>query len=320
MQRKLPTFLKALLILLISSLILNTTVYADDVEDVLNVYGMTLGKPIVSELEQEISDLEQQIQDRKDLQAMDEKYNSILSQYIEKREQLMGSILSDISIYQSRNKTLSEYISGNILEADIKTLLSCDSSYKSNNSNMNTLLESVNNFYLDYNYKDVTYDTSEFEVQLLNTKELYVEALDTYDVGDVKNIRWILPNERHINSSFGYRVDPLNSDEIRFHSGTDYHAYTGTEIGALFNGVVISCGWSDTIGYFITVQSGDNIKYLVCHLSKILVTEGQWVNQYDTIGLVGGTGTRCTGPHLHLALYINGNAYDVERLFKNAEE
>ena len=64
---------------------------------------------------------------------------------------------------------------------------------------------------------------------------------------------------------------------------------------------------------------GDNIKYFICHCSEIYVTVGQQVNQYDIIASSGNTGSRTTGPHLHLALYINGVTYDVSKLFKSNE-
>lgn len=292
------------------------TVYADNTEDLLNVYGLTLGGPVKSEIENEINDAERDMQQMQTQQAINDEYNAMLENYIVKREEQMNRIISNVSVYQNMNKKIVNDIETGLLNSDIDSLLQLDGDYKSNTSSMDSLLSIMNDYSINYSSKYITGDLSEVEQRLENAKTLYIESLDAYNLGDVTNIKWILPNERHINSSYGYRADPIVAGTVRFHAGTDYRAVTGMEIGALFNGVVSSCGWSDTIGYYITVQCGDNVKYLVCHCSKLNVEEGQQVKQYDTIAYVGGTGSRCTGPHLHLALYLNGVTYDVNELFE----
>jgi murein DD-endopeptidase MepM/ murein hydrolase activator NlpD len=52
---------------------------------------------------------------------------------------------------------------------------------------------------------------------------------------------------------------------------------------------------------------------LVCHLSKITVTQGQTVRAGEVVGEVGKTG-RATGPHLHWSLSLN-NARVDPRIF-----
>ena len=291
-------------------------VRADDTEDLLNVYGLTLGGPVKSDLEEEMNQIESDLQEMQAQQAINDEYNAIMQSYISRREEEMNSVLSDISIYQKQNDAIADNINDNLLNASIDELLQLDGSYKSNVSNINTLLSSLGDYQVSYSYKYISGDLSDVEQKLANTKALYIESLDTFNLGDVKDIQWIMPNDKYITSPYGYRVDPLNANEVRFHAGTDYRAPTGTPIGALFNGTVMSCGWSDTIGYYVTVQCGDNIKYLICHCSKLNVEVGQTVKQYDILAYSGSTGTRCTGPHLHLALYLNGVTYNVDELFK----
>lgn len=292
------------------------TVYADNTEDLLNIYGLTLGGPIREDIEKDILNAESTLAEIQVSKEQDERYNAQLALYIKERENKIDSILNDISVYQSRNLTVKSNIEDNILTANIDTLLKLDGEYKANNKNMDTLLENIDGYKINYNYRDIVYDTTDIEAQLANAKQLYIESLDTFDLGEVNNIEWVLDNERYVTSKFGYRVDPLNSSVIRYHSGTDYRAQEGSKLKALFNGEVISCGWSNSAGNFITVQCGDNVKYFVCHLSEILVEKGDTVSQYDIIGLTGGTGSRSTGPHLHMALYLNGVTYSVEELYK----
>ncbi len=291
-------------------------VNADNTETLFNVYGLTLGGPIKEEIEEEISSAQQEITDKSTKQNEDSVYNAVTQDYILRKENEISNILTDVSVYQERNEIIQNNISNNMLDCTIDELLQMDRNYKSNVSSIDTLLSVMNGYTFGYTYKESSTDLSDVERRLEDARQKYVEALDAYNLGDVTDLRWVLPNEKHITSSYGYRVDPLNSNEVRFHAGTDYRAQTGTPIGALFNGIVASCGWSDTIGYFVTVECGENVKYLVCHCSELCVEVGQEVRQYDVIAYSGGTGTRCTGPHLHLALYLNGVTYDVDELFK----
>lgn len=63
----------------------------------------------------------------------------------------------------------------------------------------------------------------------------------------------------------------------------------------------------------ITSQSSDKTKisFLYGHCVKILVSNGQVVNQGDIIATVVSTG-KSTGSHLHLEYMINGTNYDPE--------
>lgn len=289
---------------------------ADNTEDLLNVYGLTLGGPVKSEIEKQMEALESDLLSMQAESNKTEEYNAVLSEYMEKREEFIDSVLNDVSVYQSYNSKICTAINNNILDSDISYLMRLDSQYKTNYKYINELLSSMNDYRLDYSYRSVNSNMSEVESQLSQARELYIESVDAFDLGKVSGIDFVMDVDRHVNSSYGYRVDPINRDEVRFHAGTDYRAVEGTPIKALFNGVVLTAGWSDSIGYFVTVQSGDNIKYLVCHCSSLNVVDGQEVNQGDTIAYVGGNGTRCTGPHLHLALYLNGVTYDVDRLFE----
>lgn len=295
-------------------------VRADDTEDLLNVYGLTLGGPIKSEIENRMQALESEmnaiLQTAETQQKLNDEYNITMQKYVETREELIDNILVDVDVYQHQNNEISDSIAGELLDGDIESLLNYDALYKTNTSYVNDLLSSINDYKLDYTYRYIQVDVSDIEEKLSQQRTLYIESLDTYQLGNVKNLRWVMDNDRYVTSKYGYRIDPLNKSNVRFHAGTDYRAPVGTEVYSMFNGEVIDCGWSDTIGYYVTVQSGENVKFLVCHLSKILVEKGQPVDQYDVLALSGATGSRCTGPHLHLALYLNGVTYDVDRLFQ----
>lgn len=91
----------------------------------------------------------------------------------------------------------------------------------------------------------------------------------------------------------------------RMHKGIDWAVPTGTAVRASCGGTVVSAGWSSSYGYCITLRHPDGRQTRYAHLSKILVSTGQKVDQNEKIGLSGNTG-RSTGPHLHFEIMING--------------
>lgn len=92
----------------------------------------------------------------------------------------------------------------------------------------------------------------------------------------------------------------------RMHKGVDWAVPTGTAVRASCGGTVVSAGWSGGYGYCITLRHPDGRQTRYAHLSKILVSSGQKVDQNQKIGLSGNTGNS-TGPHLHFEILINGS-------------
>lgn len=92
----------------------------------------------------------------------------------------------------------------------------------------------------------------------------------------------------------------------RMHKGVDWAVPTGTAVRASCGGTVVSAGWSSGYGYCVTLRHPDGRQTRYAHLSKILVSSGQKVDQNEKIALSGNTG-RSTGPHLHFEIIINGS-------------
>jgi murein DD-endopeptidase MepM/ murein hydrolase activator NlpD len=69
-------------------------------------------------------------------------------------------------------------------------------------------------------------------------------------------------------------------------------------------GTVLHRSSNSSLGNFIIIQHGDH-QTLYAHLSAFGVAVGQAVRQGQEIGKVGSTG-RSTGPHLHFAVFRNG--------------
>lgn len=93
------------------------------------------------------------------------------------------------------------------------------------------------------------------------------------------------------------------------HNGTDYAAPSGTPIMSTASGVVERAGYTAGNGNFVKVRHNGTYSTQYLHMSKILVKTGQYVDQGQTIGLVGSTGL-ATGPHVCYRFWKNGVQVD----------
>ena len=71
------------------------------------------------------------------------------------------------------------------------------------------------------------------------------------------------------------------------------------------SGNVVTSGWSNSYGWYIVINHGNNITTLYAHNSQLLVKVGDYVEQGAVIAKSGSTG-KSTGPHLHFEIKING--------------
>ena len=102
-----------------------------------------------------------------------------------------------------------------------------------------------------------------------------------------------------ITSPFGYRTDPFTRKRA-FHSGIDLRANYEPAY-AITYGEVIHVGFDNRSGLFVTIRHG-SITLSYCHLSQSLVTKGSHIRPGTPIAITGNSGSRSTGPHLHLTL------------------
>lgn len=118
----------------------------------------------------------------------------------------------------------------------------------------------------------------------------------------------------YFSSRYGWRQSPFNTARRTFHSGVDMACAEGTAIYAALPGRVAECGWSNTYGNYVIVSHHSGYRTLYGHMSRILVSRGQYVDTTTVIGRVGNTGLS-TGPHLHFTVYKNGRTVDPTGLW-----
>jgi murein DD-endopeptidase len=108
-----------------------------------------------------------------------------------------------------------------------------------------------------------------------------------------------------VTSTFGMRRDPISGKTAQ-HGGVDLRAHF-QPVYAMMHGTVARVGYERKGGNFLTIQHGDySVTY--CHLSQVLVRNGASVKTGDVVAVSGASGTRCTGPHLHIGVKYKGKA------------
>ena len=113
-----------------------------------------------------------------------------------------------------------------------------------------------------------------------------------------------------ITSKFGPR-------RRRMHNGIDVKVYIGDTIRAAFSGkvrVVKNQGRRVGYGQYIIIRHHNGLETVYAHLSKQLVSEDQYVEAGEVIGLGGNTG-RSTGSHLHFETRFLGQPINPALLF-----
>jgi murein DD-endopeptidase MepM/ murein hydrolase activator NlpD len=110
---------------------------------------------------------------------------------------------------------------------------------------------------------------------------------------------WIWPTKGVFTSGYGWRWG-------RMHKGIDVANNVGTPIVAAREGTVSFSGWQDGgYGYLVEISHPDGSKSLYGHNSRLLVRQGDRVQQGQPISEMGSTG-RSTGPHLHFEIHAPG--------------
>ncbi|MBV6397056.1 MAG: hypothetical protein HFACDABA_02660 [Anaerolineales bacterium] len=119
-----------------------------------------------------------------------------------------------------------------------------------------------------------------------------------------------------------YRYGQMFFDNI-VHTGVDIDAFEGSPVLAAGPGTVVWAGWglfreapndkTDPYGMAVAIRhdfgyNGQQLFTIYAHMSRVDVTEGQYMETGEQIGLVGATGNT-TGPHLHFEVRLGKNSF-----------
>ena len=96
------------------------------------------------------------------------------------------------------------------------------------------------------------------------------------------------------------------------HYGVDIVAKQNSRISSALDGTVIFSEWTMETGYVMIIQHDQNIVTCYKHSSELLKKQGDQVKAGEVIAIMGNTGRKTTGPHLHFELWVNGNPINPE--------
>jgi len=131
---------------------------------------------------------------------------------------------------------------------------------------------------------------------------------------DITKVPFILPLDGETVLEFreDYFYNEKNSS--RKHTGIDIKGDFNQNIFSSGDGVVSYIGFSPTGGRTIVVRHNENIRTTYLNLLSIFVSNGDYVNQGEVIGTIGGNDdpSYLDESHLHFGIIYNGLYLDPQ--------
>ncbi|MBI2070626.1 MAG: M23 family metallopeptidase [Elusimicrobia bacterium] len=121
-----------------------------------------------------------------------------------------------------------------------------------------------------------------------------------------------------LTSRFGTRFSPFDHEASlsnENHRGVDIANAEGTPIRAAASGIVRRAEWVNGYGRTVVLDHGFGYSTLYGHTSKIIISQGQFVERGDIIAYMGTTG-RSTGSHLHFEVWEHGRPINPLRVVR----
>ncbi|MFQ6677259.1 MAG: M23 family metallopeptidase [Fidelibacterota bacterium] len=210
----------------------------------------------------------------------------------------MENISSTMETIEEKDKAIRAYADLPIVDHDINKLGIGGVRLADNISDKSEFTDRLKSLEMD-----VDALTRKVKLELHSYSDIYDKVTGNVDV--IHSIPSIRPvRNGYLNSSFGYRKDPMNG-KVRFHYGQDITVNTGETVFAPADGIIKEARYKGGYGKVIKIDHGYGYTTLYAHLSKINVKKGQKIKRGSILGYSGNTG-RSTAPHLHYEVHRNG--------------
>lgn len=154
-------------------------------------------------------------------------------------------------------------------------------------------------------------DSNSIFKEFWNNEELFVYKSVTYASLPIElNLKLVSMEEEFVMSWYGLLYWGFGPRWGRIHRGLDLYLQTGDTIVAAFDGVVRYARFNDGgYGNCIIIRHLNGLETLYGHMSKLMVTDNEFVKAGQLIGLGGSTG-RSNGPHLHFETRYKDFSFD----------
>ena len=142
----------------------------------------------------------------------------------------------------------------------------------------------------------------EFRKQYEETERYNLTTIDNAQA--ITGLIFFRPTRGMVSSGF---------DANQKHFGIDIAASPNESVLATLDGTVILATYTADTGYVIQVQHSQNLISVYKHCGSLLKKVGDSVKAGEAIALVGNTGEKTTGPHLHFEIWNRGRALDPSK-------
>ena len=139
----------------------------------------------------------------------------------------------------------------------------------------------------------------EFRKQYEESERYNLTSLDNAQA--ITGLMFVRPTRGMLTSMF---------DANKKHFGVDVAASPNESVLATLDGTVVLATYTADTGYLIQVQHAQNLVSVYKHCGSLLKQVGDVVKAGEAIALVGNTGEKTTGPHLHFEIWNRGRALD----------
>ena len=139
----------------------------------------------------------------------------------------------------------------------------------------------------------------EFRKQYEESERYNLTSLDNAQA--ITGWMFVRPTRGMLSSEF---------DANKKHFGIDVAASPNESVLATLDGTVVLATYTADTGYLIQVQHAQNLVSVYKHCGILLKQVGDVVKAGEAIALVGNTGEKTTGPHLHFEIWNRGRALD----------
>jgi murein DD-endopeptidase MepM/ murein hydrolase activator NlpD len=228
-------------------------------------------------------------------------FTTVIIAYTPLRENIPGYPSAKI-----RRQIIHNYIVVDSLENEIKVR----DSYFNKIQDLfegNTPVEETANADTSIKVAKATFDSfnadSIFKEKLTAEKSNLAIQQNPKRLPSIANIHFFTPLRGMITNKFNPKTD---------HLAVDIVGKQNARISSALDGTVIFAGWTMDTGYSIYIQHESNIITAYKHNAELLKEVGNKVKAGDVIAIMGNSGERTTGPHLHFELWHNGTALDPE--------